>query len=97
MVPIIRLELQSMKEVILNAFSEKILSLDADMQRAVEAYCTPENIAHVITEHVNIVLDTVIKEEVQRFYTYGEGRSIIREAVEKRLKDNKTYTPIDNI
>lgn len=85
--PIVRLEVEHMKESILMAFTEREASLDEDLRAAVDAYCTPENIRRVIASAVGSTLDIVIREEVERFYRYGAGRRVVAEAVGAKLSE----------
>lgn len=85
--PVLTLELSGMREALHFAFTEHQARLDEQVHAAIEAFCTPENLARVIDEKVNQVLKAAIHEEIQRFYTYGKGRDVIRAAVERRLKD----------
>ena len=96
-VPIIRLEVQGMKHSLAVALTEYTLQFDETLQAAIEAYCTPENIERIITYETQKTLDTVIREEVKRWFVRGEGREVIRAAVEKRLSENTTWTPLDNV
>ena len=93
---IIRLELDHMKYSILTALSQHAAQLDRDLRAAVDAYCTPANLARVIREQAKRTLDAVIKEEVNRFFMYGDGRAAVKAAVEQRLREGTTYTPLDN-
>jgi hypothetical protein len=96
-IPIVRLEVERMKQTIVTALTHQALQLDRDIQTAVESYCTERNIAALIQGEVNRVLDSVIAEEVKRFFQYGEGRKVVAEAVKKRLLDGTTFTPLDEI
>lgn len=86
-IPTIRLEVDRLKASIIAAFTEEAVRLDADIRAAVEAYCTPENISRVLDSAVRDTLDRAIKDEVESFYRYGAGKSIVRDAVVKRLSD----------
>ena len=85
--PIVRLEVERLKSSVLHLFSEQALSLDSDIRAAVEAYCTPENIANVIATSVNDILDRAVRDEVDRFYREGSGRQRVAEAVRAALGD----------
>jgi hypothetical protein len=78
------------------ALNKYILQLDETLQRALDAYCTPENLERVIRSETELVLDQIIKEEVRNWFVHGEGRAIIKESVHKKLRDNVTYTPLDD-
>jgi len=95
MIPIIKLEVEHMRHTMAIALSKYTAQLDETLQSAIEAYCTPENLERIIYEETNRVLGRVIKEEVQNWFVYGEGRKAIKDAVEKRLGDNETFTPLD--
>ena len=56
-VPIIRLEVQSMKYTIQTALMEHAAQMDASIQQAVEAYCTKENIDAVVMKTAREALD----------------------------------------
>jgi hypothetical protein len=94
-VPMIRLELEGMALQLRHAFSAYQVQMDAQVQAALDAYCTPECVQHVIDETVERTLTQVIREEVARFFTHGDGRQTIRRAVEQRLANNETSTPLD--
>ena len=88
--PVIHMELEGMKRTLYNALTQQALQLDTDINKAVESFCTQGNLAYVINNKVNAVLEVIIKEEVEKFYSKGEGRTIIAEAVKTHLlKDNK--------
>ena len=92
-VPIIRLEVDRMKHSIFTALTEHTALMDSSVQKAVEAYCTEENIDAVVRKAAMDALDAAVKEEVRDFFGYSRnGRLAVREAVEKFL--NKNY-PLD--
>lgn len=93
--PLIRLDVQNMRHSMAVALSKYTTELDETLQAALEAYCTPQNLERVIQSEVTKVLDQVIREEVKNWFIYGEGRKAIKEAVEKKLRDSETYTPLD--
>ena len=94
-IPIIRLEVSRMRHVLQVALLEHSAAMDADMQHAIEQFCTPENIHKIIHEAADGILNTIIKEEVQNFFRFGDGRGIVAEAVKTKLLNRATYTPID--
>lgn len=95
--PIIRLEVESMRYTIVTALTQYQAQLDSDIKKAVDLYCTPENIQKVIQDVTFSTLNYVIKEEVEKFFRYGEGRTVIAESVKETLLNRKTYTPLDNV
>ena len=95
-IPIIRLEIERMKQTIYAALTEYELQFDAMLKEALDSYCTEENIQAIVNITTQDTLNRVIKEEVRTFYEHGKGREIIKEAIVKRLSDKKTYTPLDD-
>lgn len=93
--PIIKLEVDQMRHSMAVALSEYTAQLDETLQRSIEAYCTPENLQRVIGEETRRTLDIVIREQVKVWFMYGEGRKVIKKAVEQKLRDNITWTPLD--
>jgi len=96
-IPIIRLEVEGMKMTISAAISEHAMQIEQDISRAVEDYCTPENISFVVRQAATNQLNHAIKEEVERFFKFGEGRKAVAEAVREFILNNKTYTPLDEL
>lgn len=94
-IPVIRLEIEHMRHTMMVALSQYTARLDENLRQAVEAYCTPENLARIIDDETHRVLDHVIREEVKNWFIHGEGREIIKAAVEKKLKEGTTWTPLD--
>jgi hypothetical protein len=84
-VPVIRLEVGRMKYAIMAALAQHAAQMDSDIQSAVEAYCTPENIAAVVRGAAAKEIDAAITEEVGRFFRYGDGRRAVAEAVKASL------------
>jgi hypothetical protein len=94
-IPIIRLEVEHMRQTMAFALTEYTTRLDVDLHNAIDAYCTPENLRRVIEDEANRTLDQVIREQVKAWFIYGEGREVIKRAVEQKLRDGTTWTPLD--
>lgn len=84
-IPVIRLTVEGMKFSIVKAITEYEAVLAEETRKAVEAYCTPENIKAVIDREVAAALTAAIREEVDRFYRRGDGRRVIQQAVKETL------------
>lgn len=84
-IPIIRLEIEHMRETLCVALAEHRFMMDNYIKEAVDAYCTPENISRVVKESALKQLDIAIREEVEKFFRYGNGRKAVSEAVEAAL------------
>jgi hypothetical protein len=85
--PIIRIELEGMKHTIAMMLSEHLVQMDADIQAAVDAFCTPENVSKIIADTASKEIEQQIKLAVTRFYTYGDGQKAIAAAVEQTMRE----------
>jgi hypothetical protein len=95
--PIIRLEVEGMRYQIVTALQKHAAKMNADIQAAVEAYCTSENLAEVVKASATSQLDNAIKAEVAHFFRYGDGRKAVAAAVKEAILKKETYTPIDEV
>lgn len=96
-IPIIRLEVEGMRHTVSAALSAHSAQMDADIRAAVEAYCTPENLAHVVKKLATAALEDAIRAEVDSFFRYGNGRKAVAAAVKESILAKETYTPIDDL
>lgn len=94
-IPIVKLELENMRQTLRVALLDHSALLSDTIQKAVDAFCTPENLEHIIYLETRTVLTQVIKEEVKNWFVYGEGRKVIKAEVIKRLEENTSYTALD--
>lgn len=88
-IPIIRLHVEGMKHSIITALTEYQAQMDEDVKKAVESYCTEENVSRVVREAAAAEIDKAIKDEIHHFFSYGEGRKIVRAAVQAGLSRTK--------
>jgi len=95
-IPIIRLEVEHMHHTMMVALSEYTAQLDSYLKDALDKFCTPENLRRIIEEEVYRTLDIVIREQVKNWFLYGDGKKVIKQAVEQKLKDGTTWTPLDD-
>lgn len=84
-VPIIRLEIEGMKQTIMRAMTQYMVQMDADIHAAVERACKPEHISALIEETARKEIAKAVRVEIETFYSYGPGRKAIKEAVIKTL------------
>ena len=68
-VPIIRLEVTGMKTAVRVALMAHAAQMDADIQAAVDAYCTPENMGAIVRKTAREAIDLAVKEEVRSHCT----------------------------
>ena len=87
-VPIIRIELESMRYGIQQALMQHTLNIDERVQKEIDQFATEENLAAIIGAEVRKAISSAVSEEVRRFFMYtGRGRMVIREAVTEYLND----------
>jgi hypothetical protein len=80
--PIIRIEVERMKNTILFALSEQTAKVDSDIKAAVESYCSSAALVRVLNEEVQRVLDEAVKQEIRSFFMGSAvGRQAVREAI----------------
>ena len=84
--PIIRLEVDGMKDAICVSLSEYAAKMDADIQRAVEQMCRPEVLVDVIQSAAAKAINEAVRQEIDSFFRYGGGRRAIKDAVERQLE-----------
>lgn len=85
--PIIRFELEGMRQAIVIALSDYMVRMDSDIQAAIDRVMTPENIAAVIEDTAKREIDAAIQSEIQSFFRFGNGRDIIKKAVADQLEN----------
>lgn len=87
-VPVLKLELSSMKHTVLMMLQEEALKLDGMLKDAVEHTCTESNLRAVVYQTVDREMKNAVSEEIQKFFRYsGAGRAAIREAVLEHLNE----------
>lgn len=85
---IIKLEVGRLKQTIQVAMSQYTEDLTDIVQKGVDKYCTVENLTALIDKEVKSVINITVKEEIHRFYRYGEGSKVVKEAIRARLGDD---------
>ena len=87
-VPIIKMEIKQMQVAVMAVLQNYAAQMDEDIQKAVEEYCTPENLGLVIRQAAKQAIDLAVKEEIQSAFRYnGPGRLAIREMVEQFMDE----------
>lgn len=84
--PLIKIEVEHMRQSMIHAFSEHVLKMDGLFQHAITAACKPEVVQEIVDDAAQRYLRQALDEEVKNYLTYGEGRKLVRAEVEKRLK-----------
>ena len=95
--PIIRLEVEGIKRSMIIALTEHQAQMDEDVRKAVESYCTPENITRIVDSATAKALNEAIQAEVKEFFWNGDGRKAVAAAVKESILKKESYTPLDNV
>lgn len=90
-VPLIRLEVEHMKHSMVHACSVYLAKMDAQIQDAVEKACTVENITRIVETAADEAISKAIREEIDSYFRFGDGRRAIKEVVEKQLSQRKQW------
>jgi hypothetical protein len=83
--PLIKLEVEHMRQCMVHAFSESLVNMDAAFKESIAKVCTPENVQAVLDEATARHLKMAMEEEVRSFFAYGEGRKIVADQVRQKL------------
>lgn len=85
-IPIVTLELQGMRHMVSKIIMQKQAEMDSQIQAALDAACTEENIRRVVGESVQRELQTTLQSAIQDYFRFGEGRQAIVAAVDTTFK-----------
>ena len=85
-VPLIRLEVEYMKQAIVHAFGDYQLQMDTQLREAVAKVCHPNNLQQVLDREVRCTLEASIKRELDHFFQFGDGKNVVRDAVRTAIK-----------
>lgn len=88
MMPIVRFEIESIKHTLATAIDSHLLKLDQDFKVALDKECDPDNIRRILEDQVSKSVEERIREEVDNFFKYGEGKKIVQQKVIERLKSD---------
>jgi hypothetical protein len=86
---IFNFEVGHMKESIQIAMQQYAAELEEMIQACVDKHCNAEDLAKLMDKEVSNVINATVKEEIHRFYRYGEGAKVIKDAIRARLGDNE--------
>lgn len=88
MTPIIKFEIESIKHTLATAINDHLLKLDQEFKVALDKECDPDNIRRILEDQVSKSVEERIREEVDNFFKYGEGKKIVQQKVIERLKSD---------
>jgi hypothetical protein len=87
-VPIIKLTVEGMKHSILNAFAQRQVETDTYVKEELEHFCSAENLRRVIAKHVDDVIEEAIRDALQNFFRYSDGKQLIKDRFSKVMEDS---------
>jgi hypothetical protein len=85
--PIIRVEIEGIRQQLVHAFHQSLLDLDAQFKLAVDRALDPERIQQILDEEARRTLDLILAQETRRFFTNGPGLAAVRATVNERLDE----------
>ena len=92
MMPIIKIEVDAMKQTIHHAFSERVLDMSSEVKLALDRACTQENIQKVIDETTHEIVKESVQNAIKRWWAVSdEGRALIDAAVAERLNEEAAW------
>lgn len=83
--PMIRLEIDHMKQCMIHAFTDFQMNQDTMFKRVIDETLKPEVVEAVLREATERHMKDAIEEATKSFFHYGAGHEIVREMVAKRL------------
>ena len=91
-IPIIKIEVESMKETIRHAFSERALDFSAELKLALDRACHPDVIQATVDKAAREIVTETVGAAVKRWWATSEtGQALIQAAVTTRLEQEATF------
>jgi hypothetical protein len=84
-IPIVQLNVESMRHTMQQAFSQHLLDMDKMFQHAIEQACRPENVQAVLQDAAERFLREAVDQDVRGFFAHGPGREEVRQMVARAL------------
>lgn len=85
--PMIRLELQGMKQTILHAFRGYQLNIDKTVKESLDRVCSDGGIERLIDEQVREQVEKAVKSKIKEFFGWGDGSKAIEAALNDMLNN----------
>ena len=85
-VPVLRLELDSMRERVLHAYMSRSGEIGEMVEKALEEALTPEKLEQQIRAEVAVHTKAAVAEQIKRFFQYGDGHKYVKNVVDAALK-----------
>lgn len=85
--PMIRVELESMRRQMVHAFAAEQLELDEMFQAALEKALDPEAIQKRLERDAKMWVESAVGDAVKEYFCFGNGKRAIREECDRMLDD----------
>ena len=89
-IPIIRMEIEGLKQHIAKMVPMFDGHTDSDVQDAMKACFANGNVTRMINSAVEGAINSVIRESVYEYFTSGEGRAVIHQATMDAMRRHFT-------
>lgn len=86
-VPIIKIEIDHMRQCLYQSFSEYQTQLDEQYKAALEQAFRPEIIQSILDAAASKYIKQALDEEVKAYFMYGLGREKIKKKVVEKLSE----------
>lgn len=92
MTPIVKIEVEAMKETILHAFNDRALNFSAELKIALDRACAPTVIQDTIDKAAREAVTQTVDHAVRRWWATSEtAQALIQTAVTTRLEEEAQY------
>lgn len=92
MIPIIKIEVEAMKETILHAFNARALTFSAELSLALDRACAPAVIQETIDKATHDAVKQTVDQAVRRWWATSEtAQALIQTAVTTRLEEEAQF------
>lgn len=81
----IKIEVETMRESMVHAFSAQMLDLDKNFRIAMDDACQPQKVQAILTEAANSYIRQALEEETKSYFLHGDGRKVIAAKVKEKL------------
>jgi hypothetical protein len=86
-VPVIRIEIERMRQTMSTMLSDQAALVDAELQAALDRFCQPDNIKRVVQEAAHAALKSALTSEISNFFHMGAGRRTLAAEVQQQLAE----------
>ena len=92
MIPIVKIEVEAMKETILHAMGERMLDFSAELKLALDRACAPDVIQDTIDKAAREAVTQTVDSAVRHWWATSEtAQALIQTAVTTRLEEEAQY------